>query len=501
MTIAYVPNDPASGTPSRNITPTPDRVAPKVGFAVQGLPVEKVYPATAKEYAIWTAREAALRAINAFEACAGPLKAWQGTPPRLSLPLIPDAGVDLNAYYDRASISFFESAVGGQTFYSGASEDVVAHETGHAILDALRPDLWNAAMTEVGAFHEGFGDCIALITALSDQGNRAALLKTDPKLAKANSVETLVEALAAAIGTAIDPNHNAAIPRHARNDFLWAIPKQLPPDGPGTVLINEIHSLGQLLAGTFYRTILGVFARTKGDEAGLWQATRVATWLLVNAVLRAPIRPRFFQSVGRTMLVVDNASYKGANGPAIRAAYAHHNIDIGATTLLTPSQALGPMASGFAAAGAAPVGAAGSRDLGALMDAPDGTKPSFRRVEFGARAVAIASVDRPVELAGLDPRLAGAVAVAPQEAFVGEGGGGAALLGAVDTGASVAAEVRDFVEMLLRRNDIAFDVPPAKKRAPRKPRGSGAVSTPGSKTHAVVDTQLQRIAFACGCRH
>lgn len=504
MTIAYVPNDPASGTPARQITPTPDRAAPRVGFAVQGLPPEKVYPPASKEFAAWTAREAALQAVAAFESCAGPLKAWQGA--RQQLPLIPDAGTDLNAYYDRASISFFEPQVDGHSFFTGASQDVVAHETGHAILDALRPDLWDVAMTEVSAFHEGFGDCIAVLTALADPANRTALLAADPKLAKANNIEALVEALAGAVGATFGATHNAALPRHARNDFRWLLPTNLPDDGPGTVLINEMHSLGQLLSGTYYRTILGIFPRTAGGEAGLWQATRVATWLLTGAIARAPIKPRYFQSVGRTMLALDLATYKERNnGKAIRDAYAHHGIDVGASTLLAPQQSLGPMAPGFAAAGDSPLGTAGSRDLAELLDAPAGSKPSFRRIEIGERAVAVASVDRPVDISALDPRLAGAVAVAPQEAFVGEAGGGAALLGAVDSGASVGAEVRAFVATLLRRDDIAFDAKPAPRA--RKPRGAGAVSTPASKTHAVTAAkrgtapELRRIAFACGCRH
>lgn len=504
MTIAYIANDPAAvGARPRHITPTPDRAAPRVGFAVTDLPAEKVYPADTRDYVAWSARESALQAVIAFEACCGPLKAWQGKPPRQSLLLEPDAGTELNAYYDRRAISFFDSQVGGKTFYSGASQDVVAHETGHAILDALRPDLWNASMTEVSAFHEGFGDCIALVTALADQPNRVALLKADPKLKGSNSVETLVEALAGAIGTSFGPTLNGAAPRRAFNDFRWQLPNTLPNDGTGDVLINEIHSLGQLLAGTFYRTIRGIFARTSGNEAGLWQATRVATWLLTNAILRAPVRPRYFQAVGRAMLAVDEAAYQGKNSPDIRAAYRHHNIDVSATTMLAPSQALGPMAAGFAAAGEKPLGTAGNRSLAELLDAPSGATPVYRRVEFGDRAVAIASVDRPVDISGLDPRLAGAVAVAPQEAYVGEAGGGAALLGAVDNGPSIAAEVRAFVEMLLRRDDIAFDTPaPAKKpRAPRKPKGAGAVGTPDSKTHKVIGKELQRIGFACGCRH
>jgi len=496
MTIAYQANDPAAPGAPLDITPLPDPQPPRVGFKVSALPPEKIYALGTVEHVAWAAREAALRAVKAFEECAGPIAGWQGKAAMKSLALIPDAGDQLNAYYDRASLSFFHKAVGGKPLLSGASADIVAHECGHAILDALRPDLWNVATMEASAFHEGFGDCIAVLTALADKGIREGILKADPKLAKANHVEAFGEALSEGIAAVYGATHNAAKPRHALNDFRWGFPSTLPDDGKPGVLINEMHSLGQLLSGTYYRILLGVFARTTGGEAGLWQATKVATWLLAQATIKAPVKPRFFQSVGRTMLVIDQAAYRGANSPAIRAAYARHNIDIGSSTFLAPSVALGPVASGFAAAGAKPVGTAGAKTVGAMLDAGD-AKVSYRRVEFGARAVAVASVARAVDLSGLDPRLADAVAVSPQEAFVGEdAGGNAAMLGAVDASAAITAEVRDFVATLLRRDDIAFDTARG---------GTGAVAGPEAKTHAVKTArgkapQLERIAFACGCR-
>ena len=95
-------------------------------------------------------------------------------------------------------------------------------------------------------------------------------------------------------------------------------------------------------------------------------------------------------------------------------------------------------------------------------------------------------------------RLADAVALSPQEGFVGESeGGAAAMLGAVDIGTAVSSEVRDYVATLLRRDDIAFD-------KPRKAAAS-AIASKGAKTHAIKSArgsppELQRIAFACGCR-
>src|SRR5688572_32815892 len=89
-----------------------------------------------------------------WEDLAGPLSGWAGVASKKKLQLLALAGNEINAYYDRRSLSFFAAAVGGRTFYSGASTDVVAHETGHAILDAIRPDLWDSMFFETAAVHE-----------------------------------------------------------------------------------------------------------------------------------------------------------------------------------------------------------------------------------------------------------------------------------------------------------------------------------------------------------
>src|SRR3954462_1489525 len=62
-----------------------------------------------------------------------------------------DEGVDFNAYYDRQGLHFFHGSVRGTTVYSGESPDVICHELGHAVLDAVKPELWDAASIEVAA--------------------------------------------------------------------------------------------------------------------------------------------------------------------------------------------------------------------------------------------------------------------------------------------------------------------------------------------------------------
>jgi hypothetical protein len=48
-----------------------------------------------------------------------------------------DAGIDLNAFYDRRGLWFFRRTVAGVTVATCESSEIVEHETGHAILCAL----------------------------------------------------------------------------------------------------------------------------------------------------------------------------------------------------------------------------------------------------------------------------------------------------------------------------------------------------------------------------
>lgn len=184
-------------------------------FNVARLPAERPYDFGTEEFVAWQAREAALRALQAFETFAGPLRGGSGKAAKPKLDLVANQGSDLNAYYNRASVSFFSFTLGnGEVVFSGASTNVVAHEVGHAIRDTLRPDLWDVDLFEVPAFHEGFGGCIAIMTALADRDIRTALLAASPKLDTVNFVEGMAEELSSAIGAAVSPTHNAARPRH-----------------------------------------------------------------------------------------------------------------------------------------------------------------------------------------------------------------------------------------------------------------------------------------------
>ena len=68
-------------------------------------------------------------------------------------------------YYDPVSKSL-EFAYIHDSVYTCLSHDIVAHETGHAVLDGIRPNFYDSWTLETLAFHEFVADLTAIIMAL-----------------------------------------------------------------------------------------------------------------------------------------------------------------------------------------------------------------------------------------------------------------------------------------------------------------------------------------------
>ena len=111
MSINFIPNDPGAGAtaPPIRIQPKrPDRPSAKAGFTFSGVSPEGTFAPGTSQFLFWQCREAALAAVQAWEASASAHKKWQGN--RKKLPLLQNSGEDLNAFYDRLSFSFFHQA-------------------------------------------------------------------------------------------------------------------------------------------------------------------------------------------------------------------------------------------------------------------------------------------------------------------------------------------------------------------------------------------------------
>jgi hypothetical protein len=493
MPINFVPNDPLAPTPAmRRVRPLPDRPTGTAGFVVQGTAPSGLHPPGTPAFVQWQARQAALLAMVTWQKVLGTtLPRWTTPGPNpTKLQLIPDGGEDLNAYYNRTSLGFYHYPTSAGVLYSGASTDVVAHEVGHGILDAVRPDLWSSFYLETGGFHESYGDVTAILVALADIKTRQALLAVSPRLDTANMVESTAEDLSNGVRLVLGPTHPASKPRRALNSFVWQLPETMPVSGGPDVMIAEVHSIARIMTGCFWDVLRGIFnAKSRRGQSALWTAAVTTAKLFHQATLNAPITERFYQAIGRAMVIADDANNGGVHRSIVGQAFAGHGIALGSSAMLAPAFALNGAA---VADDSGQLGAAVMKDLTQRLALSNGAEYSVRRSGLEA-GVANVGFRVPVALDGIDARLAGVSAMADVEVLVGASGGRAAVLGAAPQSSTSAEAVRHFVSSLVANDQIAFT--PAK---------ASAVPASGSRrsTHEVVDVNgvrsLQRTSFTCG---
>lgn len=270
--------------------------------------------------------------------CPRQPKGWARTS---SLRLMPRRGVDANAYYDGKSLSFFHfPSKSGSTVYSCDSMQISTHEFGHAFLDSLRPDLWNVAAFEAWAFHEAFGDAVCVFCVTADETVvRHAWKETGGDLRKSNIITRMGVQMGLALNE-MQPGN--ALPNGAIRDmsvkYQYARPESLPRKGEITQLLAESHSFGRVFASMVYALILEIaddINREKKDYPSSFMAARdITATILVRAVSRAPIVPRFYNSVCQEMLVADHGM--GAkNSKAIRRVFGDFKIMSPVLTMLS----------------------------------------------------------------------------------------------------------------------------------------------------------------------
>ena len=135
-----------------------------------------------------------------FESALGRHITWAFDSGAHHIKVAPHAFLDSNAFYSRRDESlcfgYFpvdagrKSAKAGDFVYTCLSADIIAHETSHAILDGLRRELMRPSTPDQPAFHEGFADIVALLSALS----RGQLLKLVLPIKRAKGREVIATA-------------------------------------------------------------------------------------------------------------------------------------------------------------------------------------------------------------------------------------------------------------------------------------------------------------------
>ena len=234
----------------------------------------------------------------------------------------------MNAFYQRSAkaLKFGDFVKPGSTppqrIFTCQSLDIVAHETGHAVLDGLRPN-WILANNppQTGGLHESFGDITAIFLALSELDQvEAVIAQTKANLHDKTFLSDLAEDFGLALGR---PNGL----RNADNDL------KLSEVG------TEVHAISQVFTGAIYDILADIFSferrpAIRDDAKTLYDIAQYLLSLLIRAIKAAPANGATFADVANQMLVIANADGKPVQyRNFIRNRFSVREVVVSATPL------------------------------------------------------------------------------------------------------------------------------------------------------------------------
>lgn len=270
---------------------------------------------------------------------------WAFDSPQLLV--VPFAGDWANAFYERSSQSLqFFSFIGpdDKPVHTCFSQDIVAHETGHAILDGIAPDLYDATTPQALAMHESIADVVAVIAAFRSRKLR------DRVLAQKNGDISDSSAFSGLAGQFSEAQMEG-------RDYLRNLNNDAAIE-PGLV---EPHALSEVLSGALYAVVMKLYDYLRGaghaadtdddDEPSAGKALFMATERYKRFVIRGldylPPGDASFADLGRAMVAADLASYPESKHGLQRDWLADEFVTrrmVKSRAALTPKRKLAPEA-------------------------------------------------------------------------------------------------------------------------------------------------------------
>ena len=232
---------------------------------------------------------------------------WNSASNTDPLRVFPRAGVTPNAFYSRneQALKFFfftppGAPAGTPQVFTCRSFDIVSHETGHAILDALKPSwILTGNPPQTGGLHESFGDLTAIFLSLSQLDQcEAFIAQTKADLHAKSFLSDMAEEFGLALGR---PNGL----RNADNDF------RLSEVG------TEVHAISQVFTGGVYDVLADIFdferrSNLEDEAVTLHRVGQYVCSLVLRAVIAAPATAATYSHIVNQMLAITAADGKPA---------------------------------------------------------------------------------------------------------------------------------------------------------------------------------------------
>ncbi len=276
---------------------------------------------------------AATRAFDLFSKAYGEVPfAFEGN----QLSIFADAGKMLQGFYRREqkALTFYHSPdkVYGGTVYSGASNDVASHEMAHAMLDGIRPNYYQSLTPEPRAFHEAFGDMMAIHSSLADERVVAKVaIQTGGDLKRPNVAALIAEEMGAALNVEDGANTTGGdYLRDANNPFTYQDPFTLQEKGPLSELRSNRHNFSRIWTGAHY-DLLALMVKdeiSKGQDvkSAISSANAELLQMLANMMKEAPQADFTFPQMAAAMLTAEANRHGGKRLELMREAFAGRKI-------------------------------------------------------------------------------------------------------------------------------------------------------------------------------
>jgi hypothetical protein len=193
--------------------------------------------------------------------------------------IIPHAGFGENAFYDQRSKSLQFYYFGDQQSpsYTCLSHDIIAHETGHAILDGVRPMYNQLSSLQTAAFHEFIGDLTAILLALFNNDIRRFVNGRSEVLKDAK----VVADLAKEFGIEVEGR-----------DYLRTAFNSLKMDDPEIKNSLTPHTVSQVMTGAMWEILTMIADKHMAkNEKGQKVTPGQALWWAVDRFRRIALQP------------------------------------------------------------------------------------------------------------------------------------------------------------------------------------------------------------------
>ena len=180
--------------------------------------------------------------------------------------VVPRAGIVDNAFYHRASrslqfYSFTAPEHPDRVVHAALSQDIVSHETTHALIDGIAPDLYGATDPESLAIHEAVADVTAVMLSLRNREidrRRPSLARMVVEVTRSSRYSKIAEEFGRWRG------QGSAL-RDARNRRSYDPAVRAPSR---SVDRASPHSISQVLSGALFAVLVRSFEAAADEQAG-----------------------------------------------------------------------------------------------------------------------------------------------------------------------------------------------------------------------------------------